>query len=97
MWNTSRGRATKLLASITEQLSLPRATETPHPRLFALAADPYDTSARFDKRVRDLCGLFGHHVHVVASRSGGTEYACRNCGHPFLSAARERQISADAA
>jgi hypothetical protein len=46
-----------------------------HPLLFALGADPYDTSARFDKRVPYLCGLFGHHVHVVASRGGGTEYA----------------------
>lgn len=54
-----------------------------HPLLFALGADPYDTSARFDKRVRYLCGLFGHHVHVVASRNGGTEYAC-HCGHTFV-------------
>jgi predicted RNA-binding Zn-ribbon protein involved in translation (DUF1610 family) len=54
-----------------------------HPLLFRADADPYDGLPRFFKRVRYLCSLFGHHVHVVAIRSGGVEYAC-GCGHSFI-------------
>lgn len=54
-----------------------------HPLLFETAADPYAAVAGFDKRVRYRCGLFGHHVHRVATRGGGVEYACR-CGHSFV-------------
>jgi DNA-directed RNA polymerase subunit RPC12/RpoP len=58
-----------------------------HPLLFEHGHDPYADAARFDKRVRYLCSLFGHAVHVVGQRHGMTEYACR-CGHSFLSAPR---------
>jgi DNA-directed RNA polymerase subunit RPC12/RpoP len=54
-----------------------------HPLLFRTHADPYDGRGRFTKRVRYLCGLFGHHVHAVTERDGGTEYAC-HCGHSFV-------------
>lgn len=54
-----------------------------HPLLFPLNADPYGDAARFAKRVRYRCGLFGHHVHEVAPRHGGIEYAC-HCGHTFV-------------
>lgn len=54
-----------------------------HPLLLALGADPYGSSARFTKRVRYLCGLFGHRVHRVTARCGGIEYAC-HCGHSFV-------------
>jgi DNA-directed RNA polymerase subunit RPC12/RpoP len=54
-----------------------------HPLLFRVEEDPYDGRDRFEKRVRYLCGLFGHHVHAVAVRHGGTEYAC-HCGHTFV-------------
>ena len=45
-----------------------------HPLLFPRDADPYSAESRFEKRVRYLCGLFGHHVHRVAERDGGVEY-----------------------
>ena len=54
-----------------------------HPLLFRSGADPYDGRGRFTKRVRYLCGLFGHRVHAVTERDGGTEYAC-HCGHSFV-------------
>lgn len=54
-----------------------------HPLLFRSDADPYDGRGRFRKRVRYLCGLFGHRVHAVTERDGGTEYAC-HCGHSFV-------------
>lgn len=54
-----------------------------HPLLFPLDADPYGAAPRFDKRVRYLCGLFGHRVHRVGERDGGVEYAC-HCGHSFV-------------
>jgi DNA-directed RNA polymerase subunit RPC12/RpoP len=54
-----------------------------HPLLFATGSDPYADRGVFDKRVRYRCGLFGHHVHRVTERDGGTEYACR-CGHTFV-------------
>ncbi len=54
-----------------------------HPLLFRTDADPYAGGGIFAKRVRYLCGLFGHHVHAVTERDGGTEYAC-HCGHTFV-------------
>lgn len=38
---------------------------------------------QFTKKVRYLCGLFGHRVTRVAARDGFVEYACA-CGHSFL-------------
>jgi DNA-directed RNA polymerase subunit RPC12/RpoP len=58
-----------------------------HPLLFEATQDPYADAALFEKRVRYLCGLLGHHVHAVGERHGLTEYACR-CGHSFLLAGR---------
>jgi len=58
-----------------------------HPLLFEVGSDPYASVAAFDKRVRYICGLFGHRVHVVTERAGLTEYAC-GCGHTFLRKAR---------
>jgi hypothetical protein len=57
-----------------------------HPLLFRADADPYATEAQFRKKVRYLCGVFGHNVTAVASRDGLVEYAC-HCGHSFLKAA----------
>jgi hypothetical protein len=57
-----------------------------HPLLFQSTSDPYRGARSFDKKVRYLCGLFGHRVHVVCRRHGLTEYAC-GCGHTFLLAA----------
>lgn len=54
-----------------------------HPLLFRADADPYDGRPLFAKKVRYLCGLFGHRVHTVTRRNGGVEYAC-GCGHTFL-------------
>lgn len=54
-----------------------------HPLLFEVGGDPYADRGVFDKRVRYRCGLFGHHVHRVTERGGGTEYAC-GCGHTFV-------------
>ena len=54
-----------------------------HPLLFPSDTDPYASRARFPKKVRYLCGLFGHRVHTVTARNGGVEYAC-GCGHSFL-------------
>jgi DNA-directed RNA polymerase subunit RPC12/RpoP len=54
-----------------------------HPLLFVADRDPYAAEARFKKKVRYLCGLFGHRVHEVVERNGFTEYAC-HCGHTFL-------------
>ena len=56
-----------------------------HPLLFESARDPYLSHRKFSKRVSYGCGLFGHRVHVVATRSKATEYACR-CGHSFVKA-----------
>jgi hypothetical protein len=49
----------------------------------AAGEDRYRDKPLFDKRVRYLCGLLGHRVHVVTVRNGGIEYACR-CGHSFV-------------
>ena len=54
-----------------------------HPLLFASEANPYGAAAAFRKKVRYLCGVTGHAVHVVCARHGFTEYAC-GCGHSFL-------------
>jgi DNA-directed RNA polymerase subunit RPC12/RpoP len=63
-----------------------------HPLLFRTDTDPYGRSqARFAKRVRYLCGLFGHRVHAVVERDGGSEYACR-CGHSFVHRDRHESI-----
>lgn len=56
-----------------------------HTLLFPLESDPYSSHNKFNKKVDYVCGLLGHHVHVVKQRSKATEYACR-CGHPFLKA-----------
>lgn len=54
-----------------------------HPLLFRSDTDPYAARSQFRKKVRYLCGLFGHRVHTVAERNGCVEYAC-GCGHTFL-------------
>lgn len=61
-----------------------------HPLLFSADSDPYARSERFEKRVRYLCGLFGHRVHRVTERNRFVEYAC-HCGHTFL----KRQAALD--
>ena len=53
--------------------ALPRGRRSLH--------DPADSQ----KKVRYLCGLFGHRVDTVATRDGFVEYAC-HCGHTFLRA-----------
>jgi DNA-directed RNA polymerase subunit RPC12/RpoP len=58
-------------------------TQCGHPLLFDAGHDPYAASATFKKKVRYLCGLFGHRVRRVATRHGFEEYAC-HCGHSFL-------------
>jgi hypothetical protein len=62
-----------------------------HPLLFEAASDPYVAREGFRKKVRYLCGLFGHRVHLVTTRDGFTEYAC-HCGHTFLKADRALDI-----
>lgn len=54
-----------------------------HPLLFAADRDPYTQAALFEKKVRYLCGLFGHRVTQVTERDDFVEYACF-CGHTFL-------------
>lgn len=54
-----------------------------HPLVFAANSDPYAADGRFRKKVRYLCGLFGHRVYRVTARDGFVEYAC-HCGHSFL-------------
>jgi hypothetical protein len=54
-----------------------------HPLLFAADHDPWARSDKFAKKVRYLCGLFGHRVHRVTKRDEFVEYACF-CGHTFL-------------
>lgn len=62
-----------------------------HPLLFESEADPYRGLPGFRKKVRYLCGLFGHRVHTVTVRDGGTEYAC-HCGHSFVRQPQRRRI-----
>ena len=54
-----------------------------HPLLFHADHDPYADGVIFNKKVRYLCGLFGHRVHAVVERDGFREFAC-HCGHTFL-------------
>ena len=53
-----------------------------HPLVYPEKSDPFTGRERFGKKVRYLCGLFGHRVRAVAVRNGFTEYAC-HCGHSF--------------
>jgi DNA-directed RNA polymerase subunit RPC12/RpoP len=63
-----------------------------HPLVYPADADRFAARSQFTKKVRYLCGLFGHDVTPVASRHGFVEYAC-HCGHSFLKpAAGERTI-----
>jgi hypothetical protein len=50
-------------------------TQCGHPLLFDAEHDPYAASPTFKKKVRYLCGLFGHRVRHVATRDGFEEYA----------------------
>ena len=59
-----------------------------HPLVYRSEHDPYHASSGFRKKVRYLCGLFGHNVSVVATRDGFVEYAC-HCGHTFLKGATD--------
>jgi hypothetical protein len=54
-----------------------------HPLLFDAERDPYAASPTFKKKVRYLCGLFGHRARHITTRDGFQEYACF-CGHSFL-------------
>ena len=54
-----------------------------HPLLFDAEHDPYAAAPTFKKKVRYLCGLFGHRVRHVTTRDCFEEYACF-CGHSFL-------------
>ena len=58
-------------------------TQCGHPLLFDAEHDPYAASTTFKKKVRYLCGLFGHRARFVTTRDGFQEYACF-CGHSFL-------------
>jgi DNA-directed RNA polymerase subunit RPC12/RpoP len=62
-----------------------------HPLLFREDGDPYDHAAVFKKKVRYLCGLFGHWVVRVTARDGFSEYAC-HCGHTFLKGEHELNV-----
>ena len=39
-----------------------------------------------------VCFFLGHWIRFVDARHGYSEYACRNCGHPFLFTAPPRQV-----
>ena len=54
-----------------------------HPLLFDAERDPYAAAPTFKKKVRYLCGVFGHRVRHVTTRDCFEEYACF-CGHSFL-------------
>ena len=62
-----------------------------HPLLLELTRDGDGSRTTFTKRVSYGCGLLGHRVHVVASGSKGTEYACL-CGHSFVKAAKAMTV-----
>jgi hypothetical protein len=62
-----------------------------HPLVFAADSDPYGARRQFKKKVRYLCGLFGHRVHRVTVRDGFVEHACL-CGHSFLKNDRELEL-----
>jgi hypothetical protein len=59
-----------------------------HPLVFRDGCDPYRAVGEFRKKVRYLCGVFGHCATEVASRNGCVEYAC-GCGHTFLKERRQ--------
>ena len=59
-----------------------------HPLLFDAEHDPYAGAPAFKKKIRYLCGLFGHRVRHVATRDGFEEFACF-CGHSFLKSVEE--------
>jgi DNA-directed RNA polymerase subunit RPC12/RpoP len=63
-------------------------TQCGHPLLFDAEQDPYAASPTFKKKVRYLCGLFGHRARHITTRDGFQEYACF-CGHSFL---KETQV-----
>ena len=54
-----------------------------HPLVFPPVSDRFAERTRFTKKVRYLCGLFGHRVEKVTERDGLVEFAC-HCGHSFL-------------
>lgn len=54
-----------------------------HPLVYPDASDPYRAAPGFRKKVRYLCGLFGHRVRQIVARDGYVEHAC-HCGHSFL-------------
>ena len=54
-----------------------------HPLVYRGDEDPYRDREGFRKKVRYLCGLFGHRVRAVGARDGWVEHAC-HCGHSFL-------------
>jgi hypothetical protein len=58
-------------------------TRCGHPLLFRKEENIFAEKGQFRKRVRYLCGLFGHKVHLVTHRQTFWEYACF-CGHSFL-------------
>jgi DNA-directed RNA polymerase subunit RPC12/RpoP len=62
-----------------------------HPLVFDAGHDPYGESAIFNKKVRYLCGIFGHRVHQVTDRDGFREFAC-HCGHTFLKPENDAQV-----
>jgi hypothetical protein len=51
--------------------------------LFRVEENIFAEKRQFRKKVRYLCGLFGHKVHPVTHRQTFWEYACF-CGHSFL-------------
>jgi hypothetical protein len=54
-----------------------------HPLVYPIMSDPYRLTEGFRKKVRYLCGVFGHRVSQVTARDGYVEHAC-HCGHSFL-------------
>lgn len=62
-----------------------------HPLVFHADCDPNASSGVFKKKVRYLCGIFGHDTHVVTNRDGFREFAC-HCGHSFLKAQNEHRL-----
>ena len=58
-------------------------TRCGHPLLFRIEENTFAEKRQFRKKVRYLCGLFGHSVHRVVRRQEFWEYACF-CGHSFL-------------
>lgn len=62
-----------------------------HPLVYPETSDPFTGRERFGKKVRYLCGLFGHRVRAVAVRNGFTEYGC-HCGHSFLKPERDAHL-----